>query len=128
MYRQLLALTGLTITALVSNAVAQFGVPEMVYDCNVTPGVCSNMCWGAYCAGYDVSLTHDKPSNKVRDDRRAKAGCGKNNRCKEDSPDPDGKSCDEYPFASVIDADSVQQVNRCVPKSEQDSTSLLPSP
>ena len=98
---------------------------EVVFDCSVTPGVCTNMCFGAYCRGYDVALNYDKPSDSKKTDRRNKAGCTKNNRCNGgNSPDPDGPSCDEYPFASTSNADDVQAVNRCVPVAEQNSMAL----
>lgn len=124
MYHQIWALAGLSIYSLLNRVAAQPDIPEVVFDCSVTPGACTNMCWGAYCSGYEVSLSFDKPSKKVKRDRRAKAGCGKGNRCGDQSPDPDGNSCDEYPFASVQEADNVQQVNRCIPGSEQDSAFL----
>ncbi|MCJ1266761.1 hypothetical protein MMC22_006646 [Lobaria immixta] len=121
MYHQIWALAGLSIYSLLNRVAAQPDIPEVVFDCSVTPGACTNMCWGAYCSGYEVLLSFDKASKKVKRDRRAKAGCGKGNRCGDQSPDPDGNSCDEYPFASVEEADKVQQVNRCIPGSEQDS-------
>ena len=102
----------------------------MVFDCATTPAVCTNMCWGAYCAGFDVSLEWDDPSDSTKQDRRNKAGCGKPNRCNDgqgNNPDPSSRSCDEYPFASTSNADQVQQVNRCVPKSEQDSKCCTPA-
>lgn len=110
--------------SLLSSVVSQDAPPPMVYDCNVTPGVCTNMCWGAYCADFEVSLNWDKPTNAVKKARREKAGCGSPNRCNDgrgNNPDPSSRSCDEYPFASTSDADDVQQVNRCVPQSEQNS-------
>ena len=106
---------------------AQADIPEVVFDCAVTPGICTTMCWGAYCAGFDVQLSYDKASKATKRARRAKAGCGSGNRCGDQSPDPEGSSCDEYPFASVSEADHDDQVNRCVPPSENNSM-LLPSP
>ena len=95
---------------------------EVVFDCSITPGVCTNMCFGAYCRGYEVALEYDKPSDATKTTRRNKAGCTKKNRCSGgNSPDPDGPSCDEYPFASTSNADEVQAVNRCVPVAEQNS-------
>ena len=93
--------------------------PAVVFDCNVTPGACTNMCWGAFCSGYGEGLYYDKPNDATATARRNKAGCpSKGNRCCDDSPDPDGMSCDEYPFASTSNADQVQQVNRCIPPTE----------
>ena len=101
---------------------AQADTPEMVYNCDNTPGVCTNMCFGAYCRNFDVNLHYDKPSNATKTARRKKAGCGPKNRCSGGgSPDPEGPSCDEYPFASTSNADDVQAVNRCVPTAEQNS-------
>lgn len=121
MHHQNWALACLSIYSLFSTVAAQPDIPEVVFDCSVTPGACTNMCWGAYCSGYEVSLSYDQASTPVKRARRAKAGCGRGNRCGDQSPDPDGGSCDEYPFASVSEADDVQQVNRCIPSSEQDS-------
>ncbi len=95
--------------------------PAIVFDCNVTPGACTNMCWGAFCAGYGEGLHYDQAIDSVKTARRTKAGCGSGNRCCDDSPDPDGSSCDEYPFASTVNADNVQQVNRCIPPLENSS-------
>ena len=115
----IVALAGASI---LSQVAAQADTPEVVFDCSVTPGVCTNMCFGAYCRGYDVTLNYDKPSDSTKTDRRNKAGCTKKNRCSGgNSPDPDGPSCDEYPFASTSNADDVQAVNRCVPVAEQNS-------
>lgn len=116
----LLALAG---ASLMSHVTGQADTPEMVFDCNVTPGICTNMCFGAYCRGYDVSLNYDKPSGATKAARRNKAGCKSgSNRCTGGgSPDPDGGSCDEYPFAATSNADDVQAVNRCVPNAEQHS-------
>lgn len=120
MHHQTWALAGLAISSLLYTVTAQ-ELPEIVFDCSVTPGACTNMCWGAYCSGYDVTLSYDKPSASIKRGRREKAGCGRGNRCGDSSPDPDGSSCDEYPFASVEESDHVQQVNRCIPPSEQQS-------
>ena len=117
-----LALSGLSS---LPNVIAQADIPQVIFDCSDTPGVCTTMCWGAFCSGFQVLLSYDKPSKATQKDRRNKAGCGQGNRCKNNSPDPDGTSCDEYPFASTAEADNVQQVNRCVPPSEQNSMFLL---
>lgn len=119
----ILALAG---ASLLSQVAAQADTPEVVFDCSVTPGVCTNMCFGAYCRGYDVTLEYDKPSDATKTARRNKAGCTKSNRCNSGtSPDPDGPSCDEYPFASTSNADDVQAVNRCVPVAEQNSKHFI---
>ncbi len=104
------------------NSVAALNPPVLVFDCSVTPGACTTMCWGAFCAGFGEALSFDKPSQQIKDARRNKAGCGAGNRCCDESPDPEGSSCDEYPFASSIEADHVQQVNRCIKPSENSST------
>lgn len=109
----------LALPLLVSYTCAQADTPEVVFDCSVTPSVCTNMCWGAYCSNYEVSLEFDNPSTATKNQRRTKAGCKPNpNRCS--GGDPNG-SCDEYPFASTSNADDVQQVTRCVPGSENSS-------
>ena len=117
--RAILALAGVS---LLSQIAAQADTPEVVFDCSNTPGVCTNMCFGAYCRGYDVSLNYDKPTDAKKTTRRNNAGCTKKSRCSGgNSPDPEGPSCDEYPFASTSNADDVQAVNRCVPVAEQNS-------
>ena len=116
-------LAGLALTSFLSDVAAMQTV-DVVFDCAQTPGACTNMCWGAYCAGYEVSLSYDKgASQSTKRARRAKAGCGSGNRCGDSSPDPEGSSCDEYPFASTLEADEVQQVNRCIPPEENSSKS-----
>ena len=111
--------SALALPLLVSYTYAQADTPEVVFDCSVTPSVCTNMCWGAYCSNYEVSLEFDNPSTDTKNQRRTKAGCKPNpNRCS--GGDPNG-SCDEYPFASTSNADDVQQVTRCVPGSENSS-------
>ena len=111
--------SALALPLLVSYTYAQADTPEVVFDCAVTPSVCTNMCWGAYCSNYGVSLEFDNPSQATKDQRRTKAKCKPNpNRCSGGNPDG---SCDEYPFASTSNADDVQQVTRCVPGSENSS-------
>lgn len=117
---------GLLGAGLFKYVTAQADIPEVVFDCSTTPGACTNMCWGAYCSGYEVSLSFDQATQDTKRARRSKAGCGPGNRCGDSSPDPDGNSCDEYPFASVSEADNVQQVNRCISPSEQNSASWDP--
>ena len=122
MQQKLWALAGLALTFFFSDVAAQEDTPEVVFDCSVTPGACTNMCWGAYCANYEVSLSYDKgASQSTKRARRKKAGCGSGNRCGDSSPDPDGSSCDEYPFASTLEADNDQQVTRCIPPTENSS-------
>ncbi|KAI9669009.1 MAG: hypothetical protein M1831_000601 [Alyxoria varia] len=51
--------------------------------------------------------------------RRESAGCYPHpNRCSEDVQHDPGFSCDEFPFASTAEADQGGQVNRCVPKKQ----------
>ena len=107
---------------LVRSISAQADIPEVVFDCSVTPNACANMCWGAYCSGYEVSLNFDNPSQPTKDARRKKATCLPNpNRCSGGNPN---NSCDEYPFASTSNADDVQQVSRCVPAGDNNSASI----
>ena len=117
--------TGLATTLLISSINAQPDTPEVVFDCSVTPYACTNMCWGAYCSNYEVSLNFDAPSEDTKKQRRTKAGCKPNpNRCNKpnNGADPTNISCDEYPFASTSNADDVQAVTRCVPSSDNNST------
>ena len=108
--------SALALPLLVSYTYAQLVV---VFDCSVTPSVCTNMYWGAYCSNYEVSLEFDNPSTHKKNQRRTKAGCKPNpNRCSGGNPNG---SCDEYPFASTSNADDVQAVTRCVPSSENNS-------
>lgn len=118
--------SALALPLLVSYTYAQADTPEVVFDCSVTPSVCTNMCWGAYCSNYEVSLEFDNPSQDTKNQRRTKAGCKPNpNRCSGGNPNG---SCDEYPFASTSNADDVQQVTRCVPGSENSSKSKHATP
>ena len=115
---------GLAIPLLISSINAQADIPEVVFDCSVTPYACTNMCWGAYCANYEVSLNFDNPTAATKTARRTKAGCKPNpNRCNppNNGNDPTNNSCDEYPFASTSNADDVQQVTRCVPSDDNNS-------
>ncbi|CAD6567528.1 MAG: hypothetical protein ASARMPRED_000883 [Alectoria sarmentosa] len=115
--------TGLATTLLLSSINAQ-ETPEVVFDCSVTPYACTNMCWGAYCSNYEVSLNFDAPSDATKTQRRKKAGCKPNpNRCNppNNKNDPTNNSCDEYPFASTSNADDVQAVTRCIPAGDNNS-------
>lgn len=117
----------LALTFLTTRVYAQADIPEVVFDCAITPSVCTNMCWGAYCSGYEVTLHFDNPSDDTKSARRTKAGCKPNpNRCNppNNANDPLNNSCDEYPFASTENADEVQQSTRCVPGSENSSKLL----
>ncbi|KAH0566175.1 hypothetical protein GP486_000428 [Trichoglossum hirsutum] len=81
--------------------------------------ICTNMCWGAYCTKgprFGVTFNWDKADKTTKRRRRRSAGCAPNpNRCSTKKNYPKGHSCDEYPFASVKEADQGGQVNRCVP-------------
>ena len=119
---------GLALTLLTLKVSAQADIPEVVFDCSVTPKACTNMCWGAYCSNYEVNLNFDKPNNDKKNERRKKAGCKPNpNRCNKKN-DPGNNSCDEYPFASTSNADDVQAVTRCVPPSDNNSKGLFLKP
>ena len=49
--------------------------------------------------------------------RMVKARCNPSgNHCTEGLPD--ANSCNEYSFATTKEADQVQQINRCVPQTE----------
>ena len=119
---------GFAATLFALNVSAQADTPPVVFDCSVTPNACTNMCWGAYCSNYEVSLEFDNPSEDTKKARRQKAGCLPNpNRCNppNNGNDPDNNSCDEYPFASTSNADNVQQTTRCIPGSENSSMLFL---
>ena len=121
---------GFAATLFSLNINAQGDIPDVVFDCSVTPSACTNMCWGAYCSGYEVSLNFDNPDQGTKNARRTKAGCKPNpNRCNppNNGNDPANNSCDEYPFASTSNADDVQQSTRCIPESENRSTLFLES-
>lgn len=85
------------------------------------PAVCTNMCWGIYCTFGDndseATLTYDDPDRGAIRAHRVKAGCNPSGNCCAGGP-PDANSCDEYPFATTEEADQVQQINRCVPQTE----------
>lgn len=77
--------------------------------------------WGIYCTfgdnGSDATLTYDDPDDRATRARRVKARCNPSgNHCAEGLPD--ANSCNEYSFATTKEADQVQQINRCVPQTE----------
>ncbi|KAK5991703.1 hypothetical protein PT974_07736 [Cladobotryum mycophilum] len=122
-----LLFTGITLIASVPQATA--APPDLTFLCNNIPEICTNMCWAVRCANptFPQGLTFDFPPKSTKDARRKAAGCGRDNKC---SPKGSGQtghrgppnvSCDEYPFASTKEADSGQQVSRCVPVAEQNS-------
>ncbi|OAR02997.1 hypothetical protein LLEC1_03839 [Akanthomyces lecanii] len=100
--------------------------PDLSFLCDKMPEVCTNMCWAVRCASptFPQTLTFDFPTDKTKDARRTKAGCNPHgNKCgtKNSGPGhrgPPNTSCDEYPFASVKEADGGPQVSRCVPGPE----------
>ncbi|KAI9794420.1 MAG: hypothetical protein M1816_005490 [Peltula sp. TS41687] len=97
------------------------------FNCADLPNACTNMCWGAYCTPdrFGTSMNFDDPSSDTKTARRTKAGCKPGgNRCndkKSDDYKAGNNECDEYPFASVLDAEDGQQTSRCVPPKEQRS-------
>ncbi|KAI9818359.1 MAG: hypothetical protein M1826_001381 [Phylliscum demangeonii] len=97
----------------------------LAIPCNEIPEICNTMCWGAYCTrpAFGTTLYYDKPSAATKSKRRTAAGCGSANRCSVIGNPPNpiaGLNCDEYPFASTSNADRGGQVNRCVPKAQND--------
>ncbi|KAI6855032.1 hypothetical protein KC343_g2731 [Hortaea werneckii] len=74
--------------------------PPLVFNCADIADVCTNMCWGAYCTADAAgsTLTYDSYGGQGR------GGSGPT------------EQCDEYPFASTLDADDYYQVSRCVPQ------------
>ncbi|KAI1823321.1 deoxyribonuclease NucA/NucB-domain-containing protein [Xylaria intraflava] len=83
--------------------------------------ICTNMCYGAYCAGIGSSLQYDQPSSGTKRDRRKAAGCiaSGGNRCSTKKGYASGYQCDEYPFASTVPSGgSNTRLNRCVPAAQ----------
>lgn len=85
------------------------------------------MCWGTYCSGKggQFKTLHYDANPKEAKNRRTANGClPRPNRCsskKKGSKFPKGYSCDEFPFASVKEADGTTHLNRCVPENENNS-------
>ncbi|TGO36828.1 hypothetical protein BHYA_0114g00390 [Botrytis hyacinthi] len=56
----------------------------MIFVCNDgLDEICTNMCYGAFCAGIGESLQYDKPDSSTKRNRRKAAGCiaSGGNRC-----------------------------------------------
>jgi len=90
----------------------------MIFVCNDgLDQICTNMCYGAYCAGIGSSLTYDKPDSSTKRNRRKAAGCiaSGGNRCSTKQGHDAGYQCDEYPFASSVPrGGAATRLNRCV--------------
>ncbi|KAF3013569.1 hypothetical protein E8E14_011209 [Neopestalotiopsis sp. 37M] len=83
--------------------------------------ICTNMCYGAYCAGIGSGLTYDQPDSSTKRNRRKAAGCiaSGGNRCSTKKGYASGFQCDEYPFASsTANSGETTRLNRCVPAAQ----------
>ncbi|KAI1130675.1 hypothetical protein F5Y10DRAFT_263018 [Nemania abortiva] len=91
----------------------------LIFVCNDgLDEICTNMCYGAYCAGIGSSLQYDQPDSTTKRNRRKAAGCiaSGGNRCSTKKGYASGFQCDEYPFASSVPTGgSNTRLNRCVP-------------
>ncbi|KAI0180579.1 deoxyribonuclease NucA/NucB-domain-containing protein [Hypoxylon sp. FL1284] len=94
----------------------------MVFVCNDgLDEICTNMCYGAYCASIGTGLKYDQPSSSTKRDRRKAAGCiaSGGNRCSTKKGHASGFQCDEYPFASSVPINGAStRLNRCVPAAQ----------
>ncbi|KAI0806439.1 hypothetical protein GGR55DRAFT_680417 [Xylaria sp. FL0064] len=83
--------------------------------------ICTNMCYGAFCAGIGEGLQYDQPDSTTKRNRRKAAGCiaSGGNRCSTKKGYASGFQCDEYPFASSVPTGgSNTRLNRCVPAAQ----------
>ncbi|KAH9837852.1 deoxyribonuclease NucA/NucB-domain-containing protein [Rhodofomes roseus] len=101
---------------------------QLVFNCKRIPDICQNMCFGIECANPKLPSTLTKSSDtKTCRDARKRNTCGATNpnRCSAKFPGNAGKikdmSCDEYPFASTREGQTLQAVTRCVPKEQNSS-------
>ncbi|KAI1387100.1 deoxyribonuclease NucA/NucB-domain-containing protein [Hypoxylon trugodes] len=94
----------------------------MIFVCNDgLDEICTNMCYGAYCAGIGTALRYDQPDPSTKRNRRKAAGCiaSGGNRCSTKQHHDPGYQCDEYPFASSVPNGGTNvRLNRCVPASQ----------
>ncbi|KAF7898074.1 hypothetical protein EAF00_004520 [Botryotinia globosa] len=94
----------------------------MIFVCNDgLDEICTNMCYGAFCAGIGESLQYDNPDSSTKRNRRKAAGCiaSGGNRCSVKKGHASGFQCDEYPFASSIPSNgATTRLNRCVPAAQ----------
>ncbi|KAI1084530.1 deoxyribonuclease NucA/NucB-domain-containing protein [Whalleya microplaca] len=91
----------------------------MIFVCNDgLDEICTNMCYGALCAGIGEGLQYDQPDSTTKRNRRKAAGCiaSGGNRCSTKKGHASGFQCDEYPFASSVPTNgATTRLNRCVP-------------
>ncbi|KAK6209295.1 hypothetical protein LQW54_006399 [Pestalotiopsis sp. IQ-011] len=94
----------------------------MIFVCNDgLDEICTNMCYGANCAGIGQSMTYDQPDSSTKRNRRKAAGCiaSGGNRCSTKKGYTSGYQCDEYPFASSSPSNGAStRLNRCVPAAQ----------
>ncbi|KAI0452519.1 hypothetical protein F5B21DRAFT_526782 [Xylaria acuta] len=91
----------------------------LIFVCNDgLDEICTNMCYGAFCAGIGEGLQYDQPDSTTKRNRRKAAGCiaSGGNRCSTKQGHDPGFQCDEYPFASSVPTNgATTRLNRCVP-------------
>lgn len=111
------------VAAFVLFATASLATPPpeitFTFDCSKPNGkgareTCNTMCFGLKCHNIPNYFNFDDPDQETKDERREKAGCGRNNRCSKD-PYGSGFECDEFPFAMSSQGSAGGQINRCVP-------------
>jgi hypothetical protein len=77
-------------------------------DCSNYPGPCNNDCYAAYVANKPLTLNYNGPDGQS-DARRRAAGCVSPSPCTNGrmaTPSAEETSCDEYPYASVVEGGS----------------------
>ena len=91
-----------------------------VWDCSRSVGTCNNACYAVNHGLAPGSLTYDADRSKRRG-RRTASGCNRR-PCTNTRYRRFGRSCDEYPFASVNEGGS-GAILRCVKPTENSSES-----
>jgi len=96
----------LALIALVPFALGQQYMLNL--DCSEYPGPCNNDCYAIYVANKPRILNYNGPDGQSAARRRA-AGCVSPTPCRNGkmaTPGPDEDTCDEYPYASVVEGGS----------------------
>ncbi|THH18777.1 hypothetical protein EW146_g2260 [Bondarzewia mesenterica] len=99
---------------------------NLEFDCSKINEVCNNMCYGVYCKNQkqEWSLTVQRDSVPKCQAARKKNACGSSNPnyCSAKKGFTAGYSCDEFPFASTKEGQTITNVaTRCVPKGQNSS-------
>lgn len=102
--------TALILSALAATATAQVNFD---WDCTLSLSTCNNACYAIYHNKAKDTLTFDSDKT-VRAGRRVASGCSRN-PCNNAALSYGrwGKSCDEFPFASVKEG-GAGAILRCV--------------